>query len=121
MSLKTAIQSAALAAFKVAASLEKSVSIVKNTGNPTYDPATGIMTATTTSQSFNALIVRYERDEVDGQNVLLTDSKIIFPQSMITGTPLTTDTITIDSVSWDIKNVMPDAADATWTIQARRA
>ncbi len=121
MSLKTAIQSAAIAAFTVASSFEKSMAIVKNTGNPTYDPATGIMTATTTSQTFNALIVNYERDETDGQNVLLTDAKIIFPQSRITGTPITTDTLTIDTVSWDIKNVITDPADATWTIQARRA
>lgn len=121
MSLKTAIQSAALGAFTVVSSLEKAVSLVKNTGNPTYNPATGVVTATTTTQNFNALVTGYERYEVDGTKVLATDAKVIVPQSRITGTPLTTDTLTISSTSWDIKSVTPDAADATWTIQARQA
>ena len=121
MSLKTAIQSAALAAFTVVASLEKAVTLVHNMGNPTYDPATGVVTATTTSQAFNAIVTGYDRQEVDGIKVLMTDAKIIFPQSVITGTPVTTDTLTIGSTNWDIKDVTPDPADATWTIQARQA
>ena len=121
MSLKTAIQSAALAAFAVVSSLEKSIALVKNTGNPTYDPATGTVTSPSSSQTFTAIVTGYDRYEVDDTKVLITDAKIIVPQSRITGTPLTTDTLTIGSTNWDIKDVTPDPADATWTIQARQA
>lgn len=121
MALDVAIKAAVSAAFLAISKLETQVSLVKNSSNPSYNATTGAVTRSSVTHTFNALIIKYERNEIDGVNVLATDGKMIFPQSRLLTTPTTTDTFTISGVSWEIKSVEQDAANATWTIQIRRA
>lgn len=121
MAINTAIKSAVAAAFSAMSSLETAVVLVRNNSNPTYNATTGAITYSSTSYSFNSLIVKYERNEIDGSNVIATDSKMIFPQSRLAVTPKTTDTFTISGATWEIKSIDQDPASATWTIQIRRA
>lgn len=121
MAISTAIKSAVTSAFSAMSSMETAVVLVRNNSNPTYNATTGAITYSSTSYSFNSIIVKYERNEIDGTNVLTTDSKMIFPQTRVSVTPKTTDTITISSVTWEIKSIDQDPASATWTIQIRKA
>ena len=121
MGFKATVQSAVLAAFSAVGDIKKTVTLVRNNSNPTYNPATGATTSSTTSYQFDCVVTGYDRDEIDGENILATDIQVILPQSSLSVVPALKDTLTIDSVTCNIKNISKDPADATWVIQARRA
>lgn len=121
MGFKSAVQSVVNAAFNAIGDIKTDISIVTNNSNPSYNPSTGAITSSSTSYSLQAVVVKYNRREIDGASVLATDAKIIVNGSDISVVPTTTDTIVIDSVTWNILNVLRDPSDSILEIHARRA
>lgn len=86
-----------------------------------YDPATGGATPSVT-ESFTAYAVAepYDTSEIDGTNILRTDSKITL--SKIDQRPEVSDTITMDGRVYRVMMVYPvrfSGADVVYQVQGR--
>lgn len=82
-----------------------------------YDPVTGGTTTTTVNYTGRGVFARYLRDEVDGQHIISTDTKLIALQNEVTNTPAVGDYIS----DLRVLDVQKDPAAASWTVQLRDA
>jgi hypothetical protein len=87
----------------------------KRTATGAYDPATGTAGSNTVTYTGRGIFGSYEAKDVDGTNILASDTKLIALQAEVTGTPQVGDRIGAQGV----KNVGKDPAGATWILQLR--
>jgi len=69
-----------------------------------YNPATGGVTVTDTTQSVNVAVFDYGAKEIDGMIVVTGDKRALIAAN-ITTSPKVDDTLTIGSTVWTMKNV----------------
>ena len=81
------------------------------------DPVTDTQTSTTIEYSGRGVFSDYDTKEVDGLNILRTDTKLIALQNEVTEIPAIGDKI---SGLFDVINVGKDPADCTYQIQLRK-
>lgn len=82
-----------------------------------YDPATDASTSTELNYSGRGVFTDYAVKEVDGINILRTDTKLIALQNEVTALPAIGDKI---NGVFDVINVSCDPADVSFTIQLRK-
>jgi hypothetical protein len=70
----------------------------------TYDPATGLITVTETTQSATAALFDYGTKDIDGTLIVMGDKRALIAAN-ITTMPKPDDTLTVGSVVWTIKQV----------------
>jgi hypothetical protein len=85
------------------------------TATGAYDPATGTAGSNTVSYTGRGIFGSYEAKDVDGTNILASDTKLIALQAEVTGTPMVGDRIG----SQTVKGKGEDPASATWILQLR--
>lgn len=86
-----------------------------------YDPATGTVSNTTTTETATGVELEYTSREIDGTMVLRGDKKLILSTTGI-GAPKVDDTVTIGTTVYTLKNVQPLSPGGTvviYTCQAR--
>ena len=80
--------------------------------------------ATQTSVSPKAVIVPFDREQVDGSNVMVDDKMVMVAQSSVTGVDLSSyDYVTDGSDQYDIvkvSKIQPGDTSVVFMIQARR-
>ena len=81
-----------------------------------YDPVTGTTTTTTETYTGRGVFGGYSVQEVDGQHILATDTKLTALQNELTGTPQEGDTID----GMEVVRIQKDPAAATWSLTLRR-
>jgi hypothetical protein len=118
--IKEAAQAAAISAFESIGDLLEDVTYTSR-GNPVKNTSTGAVTNTDVDYPVDMLITDYDVREIDGQNVLAYDAKVMVPCVSLTPAPSTRDFITrADGTILKIMNFKRDPAEAMWEIQARR-
>lgn len=89
-----------------------------------YNASSGAVSAIVSSEAISILLSNYKAREIDGERVLPTDLKGMIPQANINSTPALNDHIQVvesgASVTYEIINIMEDAAEATWVFQLRK-
>lgn len=86
-----------------------------------YDPATGTLTNTTTTETATGVELDYTSSEIDGTVILRGDRKLILSTTGI-GAPKVDDTVTIGTTVYTLKNVQPLSPGGTvviYTCQVR--
>lgn len=104
------------------------VSVIYKSITETYNPATRITTYASASVTVYAILDEYSDVELrfserltDDKTVLSTDKKaMIKAEDLLSITPKALDTITINSVAWQVKASKIDPAGAMWTFQIRK-
>lgn len=87
----------------------------------TYDPATGSVANTLTTQTAVAVELDYSEREIDGTLVQRGDKKLLLAASGLT-VPTVDDTVTVRSVVYTIKSVntvAPGGVDIVYELQGR--
>ena len=85
----------------------------------TYDPATGIVTASDTTISSRAVIEPVNKSMIDGEVVELTDTSFLILTSELSVTPEIGHIITANNIDYSINVVTTDPANVAWNIIAR--
>lgn len=90
-------------------------------GLPTYDPATGTVTAPAAAlYPVEVLVSEYKADEIDGVRVLSTDRRLCVRQETLPVAPGLRDRVELDSTTWwFLVSQHQDAASLTWQFQGR--
>lgn len=104
------------------------VSVTYTSRAESYDPATRVVTVSSTALTVDAILDEYSAVELrfserlnDDQTILGTDKKaMIKAEDLSSITPKVLDTITISGVAWQVKAMKIDPAGAMWTFQIRR-
>ena len=133
MSLQSAIQAVAKAAFKPVSSLLVSVtyqSVADQVDD--YSPSAGTVLSTTEDYEIDVLMtdissgefefnskLRLLRDQ-DPNLLLNTTKKVLVPGLNLDATPKAGDKVLIDEVLWDVFSVETDPASALWSIYIRQ-
>lgn len=122
MGLQSTIQTKIAAAFN--GKLADAVTSVTFTDpTPTYDPATGVVSETTTSYSTRGVLSRYTEREVANSAGLISnkDWHILVLTNEITVTPQTGWAMTVDGETeeFQVQDVKIDPAGVTFTIRVR--
>ena len=119
MALKAIIQNAVKSMFTIMDDIAQNAIYTIN-ANSSYNTATGEVSTTGTTQAISVIRDTYRVNEIDGKAILSTDLKLLTPVADFTGTPTTNDTVTINSIVYNVIG-MPekDPADAMYVIQAR--
>lgn len=81
-----------------------------------YDPITGAVTETVIPYTGRGVLMDYDHDMIDGENILATDEELVALQAEVTRAPTIGDVIAGRSVI----RVQQDSARATWQIQLRK-
>ena len=108
---------------KVGAAFDKSLAdaVESFTGSRTiqggYDPATGTTTTTTETYTGRGVFGGYSVQEIDGQHIRATDVRLTALQNEVTDAPKVGDTL----AGLRVLNVGKDPADASYTVQLRKA
>lgn len=90
-------------------------------GASVYTPGTGVVTSTDTEYPTVGIPDEYEMDEIDNNVVRATDKLFYIANNDLEVTPVVDDEIIdADSITWQIKNVKSDPADALWVLQLRK-
>ena len=94
---------------------------------PKYDPKDRDPKPAEAVYAFKAFLVEYEQKEIDGDYIKATDIKIIAFQHILTQKPNQNDRIRIGRETFCITtradgtaSIVPDPADASWVIGARK-
>jgi len=67
-----------------------------------------------------AIITKYKSVDIDGDEVLKTDQKVLIPAAFLPGIePTSADYMKINAVKWDVVAFEIDTAGAVWTFQVR--
>jgi len=119
MGLKEAFQKAAAAAFNAAGNVKIAITY-SSVPNPTYVPATGVVTEAETDYSVNAIREEYKSKEIDNVNIKPKDIKFLILYEDLTIILSTKDYVTIGATRWNVVDWEIDPADALWTIQVRQ-
>lgn len=118
MGLRDTVARAAASAFAAVGDIPESVTL--NRASNTYDAATGVMSATVTKFTAQAIFTSFELTETDRVVVLGEDKKAIIRQSTLATAPTLTDTLSnAAGKSHQILGVRQDPAGATWTLHIR--
>ena len=122
MSLKQRIAQSVDAAFRALDDLAGDMVLVSQTGDPSYEATTGVVTKNETSFTVTAVFDNYETDRVDGTVVQKEDRKILVkPQTDLR--PKIGDKITdAEGITYEIMDVeYITAYDQVflWELQAR--
>jgi hypothetical protein len=119
VSLKTAIQNAATAGFNSVKDLQ--ADITYSTRSESYSVATGTVTKTTTDVLLKAMFMDFtSQQRIQTGDILAEDYNVVFPAKDVAFTPTVQDTITKDSVDYEIITVDLDPAQALYSLQVRR-
>lgn len=90
----------------------------------TYDPITGTYSNTGVDYSIPCIRMNFKRRQFDGNNIKIGDIKLISRVASwdaLGVEPKVEDTrVTVNSVVYQLIDVMKDAADAVYTIQVRK-
>lgn len=81
-----------------------------------YDPVTGTTGDTTVTYAGRGVFGQFRQDEIDGQHIIATDTKLTALQNEVSETPRVNDDIDGQAVV----AVQQDPAAATWTLALRR-
>lgn len=81
-----------------------------------YDPVTGTTGGTTVTYEGRGVFGSFRQDEVDGQHIIATDTKLTALQNEVGDTPQVNDDIDGQAVV----AVQQDPAAAAWTLALRR-
>ena len=124
MGLQTIIANAIGTAFdalgtSTADGLQVSVAYYRVTALGTYSPSTGTSAATEVLSTFESIFYASRDREIDGIKILVDDKRLIFPQTRISFAPSQDDRIVIGTDKYNIVNIIPDSAGATWTLHIR--
>ncbi len=96
--------------------------VVTRTGDQSYDPATGTMTAGVGSVwAVQALQMDYSNREIDGSVVQRGDAKFLVPG--VSKAPQVNDIMTFAGIAWRVINttaVAPQGYPILYTVQGRR-
>jgi len=93
---------AAATATKLLAKFGRTVThTIRTTGS--YDPATGAVTITETTQSATAALFDYGTKDIDGTLIQMGDKRALI--APLTTMPKPDDTLTVGTVVWTIKQV----------------
>lgn len=89
-----------------------------------FDPSTGDVTpGATLVASGYGVQTRYSRRDIDGTVIQIGDMRLLVASSGLAFAPEQNDTITVDSVAWDVVNVepiTPSGEDVLYICQVRR-
>lgn len=88
----------------------------------TYDPTTGAVTVTETSQSVNVALFDFGAEEIDGMIVIAGDKRAYIASSGVTA-PKVDDTLSVGGVVWTIKRVTdtnPAGTSIMYDVQVRK-
>ena len=124
MGLKTTIATAigtAFTALGASASdgLQVSVSYYRVTALGSYNTSTGVKTPTEALSTFDSIFYAARDREIDGIKILVDDKRLVFPQSRIAFAPSQDDRIEIGTDKYNIVNIIPDPAEATFVLHIR--
>lgn len=120
MGLQSVFKSLAQAAFVAVGDIPVSVTYTHVTGNPTYTPATGTVTDSTTDYTVSVVFNQYKAADVDGANILSTDQQALIPVENLGCTPSNHDYMTVDGERWNVVDKETDPAEALWILQIRK-
>ncbi len=126
MGMKDVFASGVEAIFNALGDIPVSVTYKSMTGS--YDYASRTATFTSSLISTYAILDEYGSTELrfserlnDDQVILGTDKKCLIRASELSSvTPKVLDTITIDSVNWQVKAIKIDPAEAMYVFQIRK-
>jgi len=120
MGLQDVFKDAAAAIIEAFDDIPQSITYTQK-GASVYTPATGTVTSTDIDYPTTAIFDEYELKEIDNNVVRATDKLAYIAANDLDVTPVVDDEITdADSVTWQIKNVKVDPADALWVLQIRK-
>jgi hypothetical protein len=120
MGLKSTFQSAADTIFSA---LDDIPYTATYKGSPTidfYDTDTGDRILVSTQTSLQIILGTFRRNELENNDIRISDRKGWIKQSAISHTPAIGDTILIGSDTWRVEDFWGDPADATWKFQLRK-
>lgn len=81
-----------------------------------YDPISGTTTTTVTNYAGRGVFGGYSVQEVDGQHILATDTRLTCLQNELTDTPQEGDTVD----GMEVVRIQKDPAAATWKLTLRK-
>lgn len=85
----------------------------------TYDPATGTQSKTTTSTTLEGFWYKDDAKELDGDKIVRRNLRFLIKTEDISFRPSQNDSITIDSIDFEIIHVLPDPTESLWTLYLR--
>lgn len=120
MSLDVAIRRTVNRGMKALESIGKTATYHQSLSS-SYDTATGGFTASTNPIATKAILTKFNKREIDGENVRPDDRKALIAADALTGvTPQLVDTIDVGSDTWNIVAVTQDPAEALWVLHVRK-
>jgi hypothetical protein len=87
---------------------------------PTLDLTTGAIGATSTTATYDALVLRFMRWEVDGVRVSTTDRRVLLRQADRPTAPSLHSAVTIAGASWEVIGVEARSNEGLWQLQVRQ-
>lgn len=117
MSLLATVQAAAGTAKRVTESLWQNI-VYKSQAASSYNPATGVVSGSSTDYSIKALITEYERGDI-GAHIRATDLKAMILISDLAVTPSKDDTVTYDGNDLEVIDFDRDVSKSFWYVQLR--
>ena len=118
MSLSTTIASSIASAFTALGDIPKQV-VISRLVTGEYDTLLGSFESSSVDLTIDKAIVTSYSDSELSENLLATDSKVIIKQSDITSSFSTSDSVSIDNVTYKIVNIEQDPVNSIWIIQVR--
>jgi len=89
-------------------------------GTPSYNATTGAVTVSQTAYSILATLVRYRKEEIDGDAIRVEDKKALIAALNLPVTPTLNDTLVDGANTWIVVGANIDPAGALWILQLRR-
>lgn len=107
MGLFETVQAGVATAFNAIGNLITVVTYIRKNAE-TYDPVTGVLTASDTTFTIpKAAIVQFDDKEIDGDIVKTNDCIVLFAGNILTFVPAITDIMTFDGKTWNVKRNLP--------------
>ena len=106
-------------AHNVASSISKEATLIRKQA-VVYDPTTGDSTITKLEIEVRCFIFDFEFDELN-ENIKLNDKKVLIDKEDETFEIELRDQLVIDSINYDIKNIMEGLTENYYTLQIRKS
>lgn len=123
MGLRSVIQRAVQTAFVAVGDIPVSVDY-KEFDRTTLNTSTGSEAYYFVYEGISGILANYKADEIDGQNILLRDQKLLLAGLDITFTPKSDDRVVItneeDPEIWEVLDVNTDPVKGLYTCHIRR-
>ncbi|RLA56948.1 MAG: hypothetical protein DRR04_13610 [Gammaproteobacteria bacterium] len=122
MSLRTALQKAAVSAFNALSDIPESATYRSISGSqPAYNPATGSVTESYTDYTVSFVFTKVKEREINESSVIKSnDMWALIPTMNLTPTPKIIDSIIRDGAGWNIIDIRTDPTEALWKILVRK-